>query len=914
MPGRTAWTDTRIHTYNKRRALGLNVRSMIFADNDSSTATGPFFGRSAFKGGFAALFLAAMMTMCPGNAAEVKPASATTTTTQPQQPLSPVIELDGTVSISPDGSELSYEWKQLSGPGVELSDPYAAKPYFRTAKPGVYEFQLVVTANGLSSDPHIVRLEIEHENLPPVAKTPAEVFGQVGSILEIDGRESFDPEGQNLIYRWRPLTPGLNIPLSALSMPVLAFEPPTDGIFELELIVSDGEKASLPALCRVTVKPKPRPPVAQARIITKGVQSDTASQAKPQETAAAKRPVRPIAEVKAIPLPNHSLSGSGHAGSSTPSSLTALGSSGSQSSGAGALSPYATAKTVTGNAWPENESVAVTPAPPEKENTTAAGLSSLPPLPNTDWMPSRLPPPRDTAASPTPTAPIIQVPPLTGNVPPLVAVIPTEQAAYTAPAREIRPAREQKTDRGVLEPLRRVPLPATEPEAAAEQASLGDLQTQNPRATASLYESSPMAPPAPPYQAALPPYTQQIQDTLEQTPPVAQAPAAMMPPAALPQPEKPRYDVMSAPKTMLPFDRPRPAARIKGPKLAETGKPVILDGRASGNGLADSILDYTWRQTKGPDVEIIGMPYGGAGRQIRASEPGVYEFELVVTDGGVQSPPARHAVRFAEEQEPPVAVVVAPSRAFLGTLVTMDATQSYDMGDEKLVYRWRQTGGPSVRNYVIDERLGDSSPAFYPPAPGLYSFELIVSNGKLNSRAIDVDIDVLAKLQAPPEVVISGPRRALVGEKVELTAKASEEDKERGLVLQWRQKTGPEQALIPLSGEKATVFPVEAGRYVFEVKAMEGGVEVGVAEFGLEVEGLGKGGKGPKTERREAVATTSMEERGASRVPVLTPLPNTPEVPAITSFPTPMLPSKGGRGRPAAKVMRNGRPPIADLP
>ncbi|MCC8164920.1 MAG: hypothetical protein LIQ31_01915, partial [Planctomycetes bacterium] len=177
-----------------------------------------------------------------------------------------LIELDGSISENPDGGVLEYFWTQTDGPPVELSDPTSPKPNFRTAEPGVYVFELVVSADGLKSEPHIVQLEIECENLPPVAKIPAEATGQVGKVFELDGGESFDPEGESLTYRWRPLTGGLELTLSALSKQILSFEPAREGVYDIELGVSDGEKTSPPAVCRLAVRPRPKPPVARARV------------------------------------------------------------------------------------------------------------------------------------------------------------------------------------------------------------------------------------------------------------------------------------------------------------------------------------------------------------------------------------------------------------------------------------------------------------------------------------------------------------------------------------------------------------------------------------------------------------------------------------------------------------------------
>lgn len=590
---------------------------------------------------------------------------------QAQHP-APLIELDGTISISPDGSELSYEWKQISGPQVALSDPRAPKPNFRTNRAGIYEFQLVVSANGLSSAPHIVRLEIEHENLPPVAKVPAEAAGQAEKLLEIDGRGSFDPEGQELLYRWRPLTPGLDIPLTALSASVLRFEPAKEGVYEIELVVSDGEKTSLPALCRLTVKPKPRPPVAQARIITLDVEPT----GNPIERSGLPDASRPIAQVLAAPTPVNNRSGTVTVTSAAAPQVTEAK---VKTSAIPRVQPGETPVTAS-SLWPfaadkaSQEPITIPSIPP-----ASAAAPPMPPLPSLpddgSWVPSA------PGAAP-------RRPPAATSFPPLPPMEP-----ISVPPLSMEPAAEYN--------------PWDEPwsEAMEENAALASAEADINRAA--LMDPSPMMPPA-----------------------------------------QPRYDVMAAPMTTLPFNRPRPAAIIRGPKVVEVGMPVILDARDSANNAAAN-LEYAWTLTRGDEITNIEKLWGGAGRRFTAIGPGVYEFELIVTDGGVQSAPTTYSVRFTNEPEPPIAIVTAPTMAQLGALVTLDATKSHDLGGERLIYRWRQTGGPTIRDYVIDERLGESSPAFYPPAPGTYSFELVVSNGKLNSSPVAIDVDVEAKLVAP---------------------------------------------------------------------------------------------------------------------------------------------------------------------
>lgn len=599
-----------------------------------------------------------------------------------------VIELDGSISSSPDGGEIEYRWRQLSGPAATLSDPTAAKPYFSTVEPGTYVFELVVSANGLDSEPHIVQLEIEAENLPPVAKVPRELVGMVGKALEVDGSDSFDPEGRELRYRWRPLSPGLELPKQERRNPVLTFEPDTEGVFEVELRVNDGELTSEPAICRLTIKPQPKPPVARARVSTLEAKPDT-----------------------------------------PPSGKTAS-----------ELTKY------------------INDAAVEDGSGVPLGIVK----------------------------------------PPVAAKAPAEPVA----------------------------------ELAAMAAPSFPVQT------------APGAPIAPP-------------------------------------PPLPAFDAATP-----------PVARIRGPAVAEAGTAVVLDARDSFNPSGNR-MEYRWRQTAGPLVSGLEVVLDGAAERFTATLPGEYAFELVVVDGGLPSEPVTHRMRIDAAPEPPVAIVAAPATVSKGELVRMDATGSRDPSGKKLIYRWRQTGGPAVRNYIIDDSVGDAAPAFNASAPGTYSFELIVSNGSLNSKPAEVDIVVL-DAALTPAVAISGPKAAKVGDRVALDAIPTNLDG-RTVSYLWRQVEGPVMAMPQGGGMRAFVIPPLNGRYVFMLTALENGQAVAMATSTLDV----YAGDVPR-----AVAAPV----AAGRVPELAPLPNTPapRPPPPESFPPAGVPSAGA-GRPAAQVLQGTR-------
>lgn len=615
-----------------------------------------------------------------------------------------LIELDGSISSSPDGAELSYQWRQVSGPDVTLSDATVAKPHFRTNVPGIYVFELVVSANGLDSEPHVVQLEIEAENLPPVAKVPRELTGQVGKPIEVDGSDSFDPEGEELAYRWRPLTPGLGIPAEELRNPVLTFKPTRDGVFEVELIVSDGELKSDPVVCRLTIKPKPVPPVARARVVT--------LQAPPEPSA-------------------------------------------------------------PGNTMP----------PPAPVSALAASINAAASAGEDDDAPQ----------------------------PEMVRPPVAELAAMVPPS---FPARSE--------------------------------------------------PPA--------------------------APPSVPPPA--PSPAPPATPAPALPLAPVSIEVARPVARIQGPTQAEAGKAVVLDARSS-FAPSGNRMDYRWLQRAGAIVENRELVFDGAAERFVVPMPSEYEFELVVVDKGVESEPVTHRLQVQAAPEPPVAVVSAPTHAVKGELVRMDAMRSSDPGGARLIYRWRQTGGPPVRNYVIDDNLGDAAPGFHPPAPGTYSFELVVSNGTLNSMPAEVDI-VVGDAIIAASVSIAGPRTARMGERVALDA-IPDNTNGRTLSYLWQQVDGPALAMPQGGGMRAFVVPPMEGHYVFTLTALENGQAVASAVSTLDV----YRGANPAAPRGMAAPPVT------GRVPELTPLPNTPtpRAPPLESFPRASIDQR----RPAAQVMQSGR-------
>jgi hypothetical protein len=100
------------------------------------------------------------------------------------------------------------------------------------------------------------------DNLRPVAiLANSKIDTIIGAIIQLDGRQSYDPEKQPLTHRWR----FVQVPIGSEVAPsgfknirpnatAVSFIPDKTGIYVVELIVNDGEFDSLPTTATVSIQ------------------------------------------------------------------------------------------------------------------------------------------------------------------------------------------------------------------------------------------------------------------------------------------------------------------------------------------------------------------------------------------------------------------------------------------------------------------------------------------------------------------------------------------------------------------------------------------------------------------------------------------------------------------------------------
>jgi hypothetical protein len=122
--------------------------------------------------------------------------------------------LKGSGSADTNGSIVSYQWQQLSGPKVDIANPASSSTSFvpqpfdgsaTSANPIEYRFLLTVTDNEGDKDDDYVRHQVYFVNREPYANFKHEpILSLAGSIIQLDASSSYDLDPNDYIstYQW----------------------------------------------------------------------------------------------------------------------------------------------------------------------------------------------------------------------------------------------------------------------------------------------------------------------------------------------------------------------------------------------------------------------------------------------------------------------------------------------------------------------------------------------------------------------------------------------------------------------------------------------------------------------------------------------------------------------------------------
>lgn len=158
------------------------------------------------------------------------------------------VELSGAASDS-DGAVNSIVWIQTGGPAVEFDDANSLTVSF--VAPGVSNqtelvFELTVTDDDGAQSSDSVSVAVMPPNGAPSAAAGTDQTVIQGSIVQLDGTASIDPENDPLVYAWsmdsRPA--GSSATLDDPTFPNPTFVADLPGRYDVSLVVSDGSLES----------------------------------------------------------------------------------------------------------------------------------------------------------------------------------------------------------------------------------------------------------------------------------------------------------------------------------------------------------------------------------------------------------------------------------------------------------------------------------------------------------------------------------------------------------------------------------------------------------------------------------------------------------------------------------------------
>lgn len=181
------------------------------------------------------------------------------------------VTLDGSNSSDPDDGIASYLWEQTAGLPVILSDPTGPRPSFTAPDVGSggesLTFTLTVTDNGGLESTDSCFVNITWVNIPPTADAGPDQTVDEGTVVALDGSNSFDPDDGIASYIWEQIG-GEPVVLSDPAAAQPTFLSPSigtgGGSLTFQLTVVDGGGLKSSDTCVVNVAWSNAPPTADA--------------------------------------------------------------------------------------------------------------------------------------------------------------------------------------------------------------------------------------------------------------------------------------------------------------------------------------------------------------------------------------------------------------------------------------------------------------------------------------------------------------------------------------------------------------------------------------------------------------------------------------------------------------------------
>jgi PKD repeat protein len=241
------------------------------------------------------------------------------------------------------------------------------------------------------------------------------------------------------------------------------------------------------------------------------------------------------------------------------------------------------------------------------------------------------------------------------------------------------------------------------------------------------------------------------------------------------------------PTPVPPTDTPTPV-----PPTPTPGQPPVAQIAAPASGLVGETLTFDGSGSSDPDGTITAYTWDfgdgtGANKakvKKEYAQPGTYTVVLTVTDDGGLSGQASWEVVIEQPaptpvpNQPPVALIAAPSQTQVGMLTTLDGSGSVDPDGSIIRYAWNFGDGSAWNGMTVNKVYTQT---------GVYTITLTVTdNAGANGQALHViTVEPPPAGNAPPTAVISGPGMAGGPPQQPLTFSAATSSDSDGSIVQY---------------------------------------------------------------------------------------------------------------------------------
>lgn len=177
--------------------------------------------------------------------------------------------LDGSGSDDPNADPLTWRWTvEVGSVSATLADGDKATSRLTPLADGRYGLALVVSDGTEESSPaftEVIAINLQVKTHPPVANAGPDGVGELGKAFTLEGRGSYDIDGDALTYTWRRVSGPAEAPVPASSA-TPTFKATAAGTVVMGLTVSDGKVTSAEDLASFEVDDPAvnRRPVARA--------------------------------------------------------------------------------------------------------------------------------------------------------------------------------------------------------------------------------------------------------------------------------------------------------------------------------------------------------------------------------------------------------------------------------------------------------------------------------------------------------------------------------------------------------------------------------------------------------------------------------------------------------------------------